>query len=340
MDERGLLDLLIARLPGLSCRERILLCESCARETDLTGRSKGDIERLIGRVLQPPLNMEKIRALAERDAGTARLRGIRWVSWTMVSYPPLLREIYDPPPVLFFRGELPDPEKPLVAVVGTRRPSPQAAVQAYDIAKDLGRRGISVISGLALGIDAMASRGNLEGGVPAFAVLGSGADEVYPAANRHLAKRILESGGALLSEYPPGTGPRKWTFTPRNRIISGMSRSVLIVEAPQRSGALNTARHALEQNRDLWVASTGAAEARTPLCDRRGTLKLAEDGAKIIASAGDILREWNLETQVADTVEAGNGAADGSPAAGGLPAGSSVGMALAASMARSLDIDL
>jgi DNA processing protein len=319
----------------LSCRERIALCESFDREADLIGSSKEDIEQIIRRGLKAAWNMDRTRALAERDAGTARLRSIRWVSWVQTAYPPLLREIGDPPAVLFFRGALPNPEKPLIAIVGTRRPSPDAAAQAYDIARGLGRRGISVVSGLALGIDAMAGRGNLEGGVPAFAVLGSGVDEIYPATNRRLAWRILESGGALLSEYPPGTGPRKWTFPARNRIISGMARSVLIVEAPARSGALNTARHALDQDRDLWVASVGAREPhQAALYDRSGTAKLALDGARIIASAADALREWNLETGVADNPGGGEREYPD------YSAGASAGMALAASMARSLDIEL
>jgi DNA processing protein len=337
MDERGLLDLVIARLPGLSCPERIVLCESFCREADLACGSTGDIEGLLGRRLKTPWDMGRIRALAERDAETARFRSIRWVSWAQGAYPPLLREIYDPPAVLFFRGVLPDPEKPLVAVVGTRRPSPAAAAQAYDIARELGRLGISVVSGLALGIDAMAGRGSLEGGAPAFAVLGSGVDEVYPAANRHLARRILENGGALLSEYPPGAGPRKWTFPARNRIVSGLARSVLIVEAPARSGAMITARCALEQNRDLWVASTGAAPSGgegVSLYDRRGTAKLAEEGAGIVSSAVDVLREWNLETAWADN------SGPEEPDNAGSSAAVSIGMALAVSMARSLDIEL
>ncbi|MCL2127755.1 MAG: DNA-protecting protein DprA, partial [Treponema sp.] len=126
-----------------------------------------------------------------------------------------------------------------------------------------------------------------------FAVLGSGADEVYPSSNRTLARRVLETGGALLSEYPPGTGPRKWNFPARNRIISGLCRGVLIVEAPQKSGALITAGFALEQNRELWVASAGISGKG--LCDRRGTAKLAEDGAEVIHSASDILKAWNKD---------------------------------------------
>ncbi|MDR0316398.1 MAG: DNA-processing protein DprA [Treponema sp.] len=301
MDERGLLDLLISRLPGLSRQEKIRLCESFNGEADLIRNTKADIEQIIGRALPVFWNLDLIRPLAEQDARASHLRGINWVTWISPAYPPLLREIYDPPLVLFFRGQLPDPQRPLAAVVGTRRPSPQASAAAFDIARDMGQHGISVVSGLALGIDALAHRGNIDGGVATFAVLGSGADEVYPASNRILAKRILESGGALLSEYPPGTKPRKWNFPERNRIISGLCRGVLIVEAPERSGALITARCALDQNRDLWVSPVGACmngtQVRGFLYDRRGTAKLALDGAGIIGSAADILKEWNLNTE-------------------------------------------
>jgi DNA processing protein len=184
-----------------------------------------------------------------------------------------------------------------------------------------------VVSGLALGIDAMAHRGNLDGGAATFAVLGSGADEIYPAGNRMLAKRIIENGGAVLSEYPPGTGPRAWHFPARNRIISGLARGTVVVEAPARSGALITARCALDQNRDLWVAS---AEGSPPL--GAGAAKLAEDGAGLIESAAGILAEWNWPGRPPEPAADGRGEA--------LPAGFPAGKDLAASLARSLNIEL
>jgi DNA processing protein len=145
----------------------------------------------------------------------------------------------------------------------------------------------------------MAHKGNIEGGAPTVAVLGSGVDEVYPSSNRNLALRILETGGVLISESPQGMGPRKWTLPDRNRIISGLSRGVLIVEAPHKSGALITARFALEQDRDLWVASCGVSdtEKRFAFYDKRGTSKLAEDGADAIKSASDILEAWNIKNE-------------------------------------------
>jgi DNA processing protein len=334
MDERGLLDLIIARLPALSCRDKICLAESFDREDDFFAATKGDIENILGRPLKMFWDTDAIRAMAERDEKISRMRLINIVPWGSRAYPPLLREIYDPPPLLFFRGQLPNPEKPLLAIVGTRRPSPQAGAQAFGIAKDLGRRGLSVVSGLALGIDAMAHRGNIEGGAPTFAILGSGADEVYPSVNRALAKRVLETGGALISEYPPGTGPRKWNFPARNRIISGLARSVLIVEAPERSGALITAGFALEQGKELWAASAGlvAANSEGPsftraLYDRRGTVKLVGDGAEIISSAADVFEKWKWET---GTAESESREAVGSTAA----------LSLAACAARDLVIDL
>ena len=320
MGERGLLDLIIARLPGLSFREKISLCESLEVESDLVHRSKPDMEALIGRKLASGWDIDLIRMLAERDAHTSNLRGISWVSWQSAEYPPMLREIYDPPTVLFLKGRLPDSEKPLVAIVGTRKPSPVATAQTFDISKGLGLGGVSVVSGLALGIDAMAHRGNVEGGVPTFAVLGSGVDEVYPASNRALARRVLETGGALVSEYPPGTSPRKWNFPARNRIISGLCRGVLIIEAPEKSGALITARFALDQNRELWVASAGVKS--DTIFDRGGTQRLAEDGAEIVYSASDILEMWNM----------------GIP--GAEPCRDSGGAALASSLASSLGITL
>jgi len=301
MAERGLLDLIISSLPGLSCREKVTLCESLGDESDLIQKSASDIGALVGRELKA-LNMDAARRTAEKITEKAHARGINMVSWHSPLYPPLLREIYDPPVLLFFRGKLPNPESPLAAIVGTRKPSPASRAQAFDIARGLGRGGISVVSGLAMGIDSFAHKGNIEGGAPTIAVLGSGVDEIYPSSNRNLARRILETGGVLLSEYSPGTGPRKWTFPARNRIVAGLSRGVLIAEAPQKSGALITARFALDYNRDLWVASEGLEAApvkegiRFALYDKRGTSKLAEDGAGIIKTASDILEAWNIES--------------------------------------------
>ncbi|MDR3249440.1 MAG: DNA-processing protein DprA [Treponema sp.] len=317
MNDRGLLDLMIIRIPGLKPVEQGELCKKFDREEELVRLSRRDLEALLKRPLKQFMAMDELRSSAEKDAKAARLWGIRWAPLVSAEYPPLLREIYDPPAVLFHRGLLPDGTKPMAAIVGTRKPHGPALRATFDIARDLGSQGISVVSGLALGIDAMAHRGNLEGGGRTYAVLGSGVDEIYPSSNRNIARRILENGGALLSEYPPGIGPQKWHFPARNRIISALVRGTLIAEAPAGSGALITARFALEQGRDLWVSAAGLSS--------EGVTHLVSDGAKIIRSASDILDEWGLvEHKEKDGAEA---------------AGNETGKALAASLARQLTIE-
>ena len=296
MNDSGLLDLVISLLPGLKPRDKITLLKEFDSEEDFFVLSKSGIEEILKIKLNYYWNIDEIRNKAEKIKSVCRMREGNWVSWKDASYPPLLREIYDPPPVLYYRGQLPDPEKSLLGMVGTRKPSPQASSQAYAIARELGEAGVSIVSGLAFGIDAMSHRGNLDGGAPGYAVLGSGIDEIYPTANRALAGRILNSAGALISEYPPGTGPLRWNFPARNRIISALSRSVLIVEAPHHSGSLITGSFALEQDRDLWVASTGASEGYDGmLYDRAGTIKLGNEGAPVIRTARDILEKWGIE---------------------------------------------
>jgi len=295
MNKRGLLDLIISLLPGLKITDKILLLQVFDDEEKLFVQTKRSIEEILNHGLCEFWDITEIHEKAGSIDTTCRMRSIKWVSWNDADYPPLLRESYDPPAVIFYMGKLPNPEKSLLGMVGTRKPSPQAAEQAYKIAGNIGRAGISVISGLAKGIDAMSHRGNLIGSAPGYAVLGSGIDQIYPSVNRPLAKRILDSGGAVISEYPPGVHPNKWTFPARNRIIAAMSRGVLIVEAPEKSGALITASFALEQGKDLWVASSGVREDGK--FDKRGTIKLADDGAEIINSACDVLYKWNMASE-------------------------------------------
>ncbi|MDR2304464.1 MAG: DNA-processing protein DprA [Treponema sp.] len=319
MAERDLLIFIINRIPGLTPGERLKLMEEFHSEDEFRKSAKVNIEMCIRRPLRRDWTMETVCALAEGDFKAALRRGIRWTSWNDGDYPPLLREIFDPPPLLYYRGKLPDPEKPLMAIVGTRHPSAGAQAQAFEIARELGRAGVAVVSGLALGIDAAGHRGNLEGSAPTVAVLGCGADMVYPQSNRPLARRILEGGGAIISEYPPGTEAFKWNFPARNRIISALARGVLVVEAPEHSGALITAGFALDQGRDLWTASAGIASGPSGA----GTRKLAGEGARIIHNAAEILSEWKIEKDRKDGEEAG------------LPPG----QALARSLAKQLNIE-
>jgi DNA processing protein len=327
-----LLDLMISRIPGISPAEKAELHRKFDREEDFSLLSKGDIERILKR---PPgqefWTMDGLRAKAEEDEARCRRLGIGIVSLADGDYPPLLREIYDPPVVLFYRGVLPPGDQRLAAIVGTRRPSAEAAAEAYRLGKEFGRFGVPIVSGLALGIDALAHRGNIEAGAPTVAVLGCGPDQVYPLSNRDLARRILSGGGALVSEYPPGTGVRKWNFPARNRIISGMARLVVIVEAPAASGALITASFALEQGRDLLVARAGLSSRRG-----EGTARLAEEGAGLISSAAGIPEPWGLrENPLPLDRESREVSLEAS-----LRDNSSGGVFLASSLARELNIKL
>jgi DNA processing protein len=326
--DRGLLDLMIIHIPGLSPVEKAGLCLEFDREEDFSLLSKGDLGGILKRPLEGEFwTMDKLRALAEKDELRCRRMGIRMVSLIEGGYPPLLREIYDPPVLLFYRGVLPPGGQRLAAVVGTRRPSTAAAAAAYSLGREFGRFGVPVVSGLALGIDALAHRGNSEAGASAVAVLGCGPDQVYPLSNRDLARRILSGGGALVSEYPPGTGVRKWNFPARNRIVSGLSCLVVIVEAPEKSGALITASFALEQGRELVVAQAGVSSPRG-----QGTARLAEEGAVVIGSAAGILEEWGL-TEVSPR-------ANREVREAVLRDGALGGAFLASSLARELDIKL
>jgi len=305
MNDFDLTELVISLIPCLRGNERVKLFEKIDNESDLLNINKNDIENIIKRNVKFKFDIETLFFKAKKIKNLCAARGIKIITWSDTNYPPLLREIYDPPVVLYYRGTLPDPQKPLLGMVGTRKPSLEGSAQGYIIARALGREGISVVSGLALGIDAICHRGNLDGGAPGYAVLGSGLDEIYPKSNRSLARRIVDSGGCILSEYAPGTIPYKSNFPARNRIIAGLSRSVLVVEAPARSGALITANCALDNGRELFVASSGVRE-NTCHVDKSGTVKLGIDGAEIVYNAGNILDKWNMKCSHNDGLPAGN----------------------------------
>jgi DNA processing protein len=210
--------------------------------------------------------------------------GIRILDILHPDYPSLLREIYDPPAILYIKGKRWDPAAPQVAIVGTRRPTGYGINCAERIAEDLAARGLVVTSGLARGIDAAAHRGALRCG-PTYAVFGSGLDFVYPRENRKLAENT-EQNGALVSEFPLGTPPSPENFPIRNRIIAGMSLGVVVVEAAEYSGSLITARLALEGNREVF-AVPGTITSPNSF----GPHVLIRQGAKLVASWQDIIEE-------------------------------------------------
>lgn len=204
------------------------------------------------------------------------------------AYPSLLKEIYYPPPVLFVRGRLVKEHTEAVGIVGARKATLYGKNIAEELAKDLSERGITIVSGLARGVDSCAHRGSLESEGKTIAVLGCGLDVVYPPENKDLQEAIAERG-SLVSEYPLGTISHPHNFPARNRIISGLSRGVVIVEAGERSGALITADFALEQGREIF-AVPGSVKSYFS----KGTHKLIKQGAKLVEDFHDVLEELEI----------------------------------------------
>lgn len=206
-------------------------------------------------------------------------------------YPKILKEISNAPKQLYARGELPKNHDMNFAIVGTRSASEYGKTLAFKIAKELSELGLNIVSGLALGVDTQAHLGALAGSGKTIAVLGSGISDnsIFPKENLKLAQKIIVSGGAVISEYEPKAQPEIWYFPERNRIISGLSLGVLVVEAPEKSGALITASLALEQNRDVF-AIPGSIFSKNSI----GANNLIKSGAKMVTSVDDILEELNL----------------------------------------------
>lgn len=206
------------------------------------------------------------------------------------NYPEKLREIQKPPLVLYYRGNLNENEN-CVAIVGTRRASDYGKEMAFDLARNLSRAGLIVVSGLARGIDSWATKGALQENQRTIAVLGTGLDEenFYPQENLSLAKQILEKNGSLISEYPAGTKGANFTFPQRNRIISGLSLAVAVVEARLKSGALITANWAKQQKRKIFAVPGPARSVNSEGCNW-----LIKNGAKLAESANDILKDLGL----------------------------------------------
>lgn len=244
-------------------------------------------------------NLLEARAHLDLDREMRRIAavGAHVITWEDEEYPKLLAEIPDPPPVLYVRGELKPEDAWAVAVVGTRRASAYGREVTRRLVSALAQAGITIVSGLARGIDAVAHQTALEAGGRTIAVLGCGIDLVYPPEHRDLARRIAAQG-ALVTEYPPGTQPEPGNFPPRNRIISGLSLGVLVTEAGRDSGALITTDYAAEQGRDVFAVPGSILAAGCA-----GTNRLIQDGAKPVLEPNDILRELNL-TMIPQQAEA------------------------------------
>jgi len=231
---------------------------------------------------------DELLALARSALDRAAAGGLAPVFWQDASYPVALTTIIDPPPVLWTRGSLEVLSHPSVAIVGARAASPYGLSVAARLAGDLTAAGLVVVSGMARGVDSAAHRGALEASGATVAVLGSGVDVIYPPEHASLAESIAASG-LLVSELVPGTPPLPQFFPLRNRIISGLSRAVVVIEAGEQSGSLITARMALEQGRDVLAVPGNVLSGRN-----RGAHGLLRDGAKIVESADDILEELGM----------------------------------------------
>ncbi|MDX6765254.1 MAG: DNA-processing protein DprA [Candidatus Methylacidiphilales bacterium] len=231
---------------------------------------------------------EKNWDLAGELAAIARL-GLRVIDQEDPAYPALLKEIYDPPLVLYYRGDLTACNRRPIAVVGSRHTSHYGQEMAKKLAYQIAYAGLTVTSGLARGIDTFAHQGALAAKGRTVAVLGCSLDQVYPPENRALADMIAEQGGALLSEFPLGTPPDRQTFPMRNRIVSGLSTGLVVVEAGEASGALITARMALDQGRNVF-----AVPGRIDQPHAKGCHRLIKEGAKLVEGVEDILNESGL----------------------------------------------
>ncbi len=226
---------------------------------------------------------------AEKEINISKKRGLNIITFEDKEYPELLKKINEPPLVLYSNGKILSQDNISIAIVGTRLASRGGCEFAYKLATELAEKGFTIISGMAVGIDTFAHRGALDAGGRTIAVMGSGHSYIYPAQNIELYKRIPQNG-AVITEFPFYTKPKKYNFPRRNRIISGISLGTVIVEAGKRSGALITASFALEQGREVFAVPGPAWNKLS-----EGTNRLIKNGAKLVQSIEDILEELNTE---------------------------------------------
>ena len=278
----------LSRLTRLSTRDKLALLDHFGDPEEIyhAGRHLlSNVDGMSEKAMEVLLDKDLAEATQIQKACAAM--GIRMVAYTDQGYPPRLKNTHEPPLVLYYKGILPDWEAmPAIGIVGTRKATCYGTQVAERLGCEIAACGGLVVSGGTDGLDTQAMLGAMKAGREVVAVLGFGADRVYPAKNRELFAQV-EKQGCLLTEYIPGTPPHAWNFPSRNRIISGLSNGVLVVEAPEQSGALNTARHALEQGRDLFVVP-GNIDSPASV----GSNGLLREGAMPCFSGWDVLREY------------------------------------------------
>lgn len=278
----------LAHRPGVSDRVKVGLLQQFSSPEDIFFADSAAFDCVEG------LTEEGKEALCDKNLIPAEeildacgRENLNILTYQDATYPIKLKNIADPPLVLYYKGRLPEFDaNPVVAVVGTRKASAYGLTTAKRMGYQIGKCGGILVSGMAFGIDGMAMSGALTAGGCVVGVLGCGADVVYPVSNRGLF-RDAERYGCILSEFPPGTPPVKWNFPKRNRIISGLSNGVLVVEAPEKSGALITARQAAEQGRDVF-----AVPGNIDMPSFVGSNQLLRDGAIMVSSGWDVLSEY------------------------------------------------
>lgn len=277
-----------AELKKLNIQQKQWLLEHFRDPEDIYHASEEALEAIEG------MTPEILSALEDKSLEDAQhivkdcaAKGIGILAFGDTCYPARLRNTFDAPVVLYYRGILPDWEaRPVLGIVGTRKATPYGVNTARRFGRQIAACGALVVSGGAFGIDTMAMQGALEAGCPVVGVLGCGVDVVYPKSNGQFFAQVAEKG-CLLSEYPPQTQPAPWQFPARNRIISGMSNGILVIEAPEKSGALNTAHHAMDQGRDVFVVP---GNVDVPSC--AGSNALLQEQAMTALSGWDVVKEY------------------------------------------------
>jgi DNA processing protein len=241
-------------------------------------------EKIVSEFIEKRKNLDPLEL-----PGQLKAKGISFLTWQDDSYPRYLKEIAQPPPVLFFKGSITAEDDLAVAIVGTRNVTAYGKQITRDTAEYLAHNGVTVVSGLARGVDGLAHHAAIEAGGRTIAVLGSGVDIIYPPEHRRLAEQIMEHG-AIVSDYAPGTKPDGINFPPRNRIISGLSRATIVIEAGEKSGALITAKFAVEQDRDVFAVP---GSVLSPMS--RGTNDLIGEGAMPMTNPKVVLEALKIE---------------------------------------------
>ncbi len=296
-------------VPGLSARALVSLLKAFGGPVEVLAASRASLGKWVPAELASAIAHGADPAELGPTLAWLAEPGHALVAWDDPAYPRALLTITDPPPVVHYAGKLDLLNRPALAIVGSRNATPQGRQNAEAFAAALSGSGLTIVSGLAQGIDAAAHRGGLAGAGNSIAVVGTGIDRIYPAANKALAHRLAESGG-LLSQFALGTPPLPGNFPRRNRVISGLVRGVLVVEATPNSGSLITARFAAEQGREVFAIP---GSIHSPFS--KGCHRLIKDGAKLVETAQDVLEELGMASTAASRrPEAGRSAPGGDAA--------------------------